>query len=185
MLKKLFTPIIAACLFAGFYSSASAQISFFRPDPEYKNYKWDDTMKIHTLSPEELKRNSVVIKDKRILEYYYATQDSLVMYTTRHFIVRVNSDKAIDENNTVYISLSDDVRVIDMEARAITKDGKVTQLNKANVKDVPNYDNAGPYRIFAIDGVEKGGEVEYLYTVRHSARIYGTEKIQKYLHCIN
>ncbi|HTA82051.1 MAG TPA: DUF3857 domain-containing protein [Bacteroidia bacterium] len=176
MLRKVILSVLISCIAI---SLSAQQYSFLKPDPEYKSYKWDDSAKLHTLSADEMKLNEVIIKDKRIIEYYFVAQDTLAMFTTHHFIARVNSDKAIEENNTVYISLANDVKVIDIKARAIDKDGRVTMLNTKNIKDVDNYQNLGPFRIFAIDGVEKGGEVEYLYTVRHQVNVFGTEYINR------
>ena len=146
--------------------------------PEYEKYHWDTVPKLHKLSPEESKMGMVVIKDKRIIEYSYDSMGNAVMYITRHKIIRVNSEKAVEENNTVYIPMGNGVSVISIKARAITKDGKVTYLNQKNIKDVANYDNLGAYKIFAIDGVEQGGEVEYLYTIEEPFRLYGTEYIR-------
>jgi hypothetical protein len=160
-------------------NSAFAQLQPLptNPDPEYKSYHWDDNPKLHDLTPEEQKMGTVVIKDKRIIEYYSKDGD-IVMYVTRHMIIRVNSDKAIEEANTVYIPMSDGVSVEDMQARSISKDGKITVLNSANVKDVDNYENMGHYKIFAIDGVEIGSEVEFLYTLLEPSRKTGTEYIR-------
>ena len=177
MLRKL-----SVCLLAIFVSvSLYAQSSLFdsHPDPEYKSYHWDEAPHLHDLTADEEKRNEVVIKDKRILEYAYNEHDSLVMYITHHYIVRVNSDKSIEENNTVYIPLGDGVKVVDVQARAISKEGKITNLDPKNVKNVDNYENLGPFRIFAIDGIELGSEVEYLYTVKRPYRISGEEYVRR------
>src|ERR1700722_7794006 len=175
MLRKIFLLVLSVCIYTG----ASAQFAAAKPDPEYKNYNWEEIPKLHDLSAAEKKKNEVIIKDKRILEYYFDEHDTLSLYITYHFIVRVNSDKAIDENNTAYIQLGTGAKVLDLKARAIGKDGKVTPLNPKNIKDVPNYQNAGPFRIFAIDGIEAGGEVEYIYTVKRLVRAYGTEYIRR------
>lgn len=176
MFRKLFLSAFVAFLCSG----VSAQFqAVAKLQPEYKSYTWDETPKLHQLSAAEMKRSEVVIKDKRIIEYFFVSDDTLAMFITHHFIVRVNSDKAIDENNTAYIPLGDGVKVIDLQARAISPDGKVTMLNAKNIKDVDNYQNAGPFRIFAIDGIEQGGEVEYMYTVRRPVRIYSTEYIRR------
>lgn len=177
MLRKL-----SVCLLAIFVSvNLYAQSSLFdtHPDPEYKSYHWDEAPHLHDLTADEEKRNEVVIKDKRILEYAYNEHDSLVMYITHHYIVRVNSDKSIEENNTVYIPLGDGVKVVDVQARAISKEGKITNLDPKNVKNVDNYENLGPFRIFAIDGIELGSEVEYLYTVKRPYRISGEEYVRR------
>lgn len=160
---------------------AQLQPSTTYPDPEYKSYHWDSNPKIHELSPDEQKMGEVVILDKRIIEYY--PQDgNIMMYITHHRIIRVNSEKAIEENNTAYIPMPDGVTLEDVQARSITKDGKVTMLNPANIKDVDNYENLGHYKIFAIDGIEPGSEVEYIYTVLEPSQKTGTEYIR--LNCL-
>ncbi|HXP50466.1 MAG TPA: hypothetical protein VN922_10950 [Bacteroidia bacterium] len=175
MLKRLFLSVLTICLFPGLH----AQFQTTKLSPEYKSYSWDETPKLHDLTKDEKKRNEVVIKDKRIIEYFFDSDDTLSMYITHHLIVRVNSDKAIEENNTAYVPLGEGVKVMEIKARAIAKDGKVTPLNDKNIKDVDNYENQGPFRIFAIDGIEAGGEVEYIYTVRRPVRIYSTEYIRR------
>jgi len=147
------------------------------PPPEYKNYHWDSVPHLHQLSYAEQNMGTVVIKDNRIIEYYPQGSD-VVMFITHHMIVRVNSDKAIEEFNSVYIPLTDGVSLEDVQARSITKDGKITVLNPANIKDVDNYENMGHFKIFAIDGIEQGSEVEYIYTLLESSQKYGTERIR-------
>jgi hypothetical protein len=173
MYRKIALLFISLLPLVGFAQSDTGAAA-----PEYKKYKWDSIPKLHDLAPDEEKRGMVIIQDKRIIEYYFETKDNIVVYTTRQRIVRVNSDKAIEENNTVYIPTGEDVSVLDVHARAITKEGKVTNLDPANIKDVGNYNNLGPFKIFAIDGIEKGGEVEYLYTVRQPFRLFGSESIR-------
>ncbi len=147
------------------------------PEPEYKSYHWDANPAIHQLSLNEQKMGMVIIKDKRIIEYYL--QDAnIMMYVTHHMIIRVNSEKAIEEVNTVYIPVPDGITLKDVQARSITKDGKVTTLNSANIKDVDNYQNMGRFKIFAIDGIEEGSEVEYMYTVLEPSQKSGTEYIR-------
>src|ERR1700749_3593149 len=103
MPRKIFLSALVIC----FYTSLYAQFETSKLAPEYKSYSWDESPKLHDLSDAERKRIEVVIKDKRILEYFFDSEDTLSLYITRHFIVRVNSDKAIEENNTVYIQLGE------------------------------------------------------------------------------
>lgn len=171
--KNIFLLIGIVAMHAVF---AQLQPATTYPPPEYKSYHWDSNPKIHELSPDEQKMGIVVIKDKRIIEYYQQNGD-VVMYITQHLIVRVNSDKAIQEFNTVYIPVPDGVSLEDVEARSITKEGEITRLNQANIKDVDNYENMGHFKIFAIDGIEQGSEVEYMYTLMEPSQKYGTEYI--------
>jgi hypothetical protein len=183
MFRKLL--FLCAAITVGYGSSLHAQLHAGgqqRPDPEYKNYNWDESPRLHDLSASDARLGEVVIKDKRILEYYFDNED-ISMYVTRHYIVRVNSDKSIENNNTVYIPIGDGYTLVDVKARTITKDGKVTLHDEKNMKDVDNYEGMGHYKIFAIDGVEIGSEVEYIYTMKEPFKLYGTEYIRvKALH---
>ncbi len=146
--------------------------------PEYKKYHWDSIPKIDSLPEKQTKMNELVIKDKRIIEYFYDKPGNISMYVTVHKIIRVNSPEAIENNNTVYISMSNVTDFVSLQARSITPNGKVIPLNPANIKDVDNYSNMGPYRIFAIDGIEAGGEIEYLYTLREPFKLTDAEYIR-------
>jgi hypothetical protein len=167
--------LIFAITLQNVFAQKQSPVSY--PDPEYKSYHWDDNPKVNTLSPAEEKMGMIVINDKRIIEYCLVQKD-IEMYITHHMILWVNSEKAIEEANTVYIPMPEGAILEDVRARSITKDGKVTMLNSANIKDVENYQNMGHFKIFAIDGVEPGSEVEYMYTVLEPSRKTGTEYIQ-------
>ena len=145
----------------------------------YKTYDWDKNPKLHELSSAELKEASVGILEKYIVEYSKSifTQD-LNSYETTHSITRVNNEKGISKHNTVYIPMYEVKKVIDIKARTINSEGKVTLLNKDNIKEVNNVEEYGDFKIFAIEGVEKNSEVEVLYTVEKEYDMHGTETLQ-------
>ena len=145
----------------------------------YKTYDWDKNPKLHELSSSELKEASVGILEKYIVEYSKSifTQD-LNSYETTHSITRVNNEKGISKHNTVYIPMYEVKKVIDIKARTINSEGKVTLLNKDNIKEVNNVEEYGDFKIFAIEGVEKNSEVEVLYTVEKEYDMHGTETLQ-------
>ncbi len=176
MFSKKYTLLAIHIMFV-FGAFAQMRNSDTYPPPEYKSYHWDSVPHLHQLPLAEQNMGTVVIKDKRIIEYY-PQGDDVVMFVTHHMIIRVNSDKAIEEFNSVYIPLTDGVSLEDVQARSITKDGKITVLNPANIKDVDNYENMGHFKIFAIDGIEQGSEVEYMYTLLEPSQKYGTERIR-------
>jgi hypothetical protein len=158
----------------------SAQTSFAQraPRPEWKKYSWEEDRKPYTLTDAEKKKSAIVLKDHRIIEIFFdgeGAKSEANTYYTKHVIVRVNSDNAIEEYNKVYIPMLGVTEVVDLQARFISKEGKVITFDKSHVKDVENYDNHGPYKIFALEGVELGGEVEYIYTVKKPFRMFGTE----------
>src|SRR5215467_10028800 len=84
------------------------------------SYDWDAQPKPHTLSASELSNKIVGIKDKRILEYTYddAKKTDLVMYYTKHVIVKVNSPEGIEEFNKIYLPVSGTLDVVKIKARS-------------------------------------------------------------------
>ena len=145
----------------------------------YKTYDWKENPKLHELSSAELKESSIGILEKYIVEYKKGmfSQD-LISYETTHSITRVNNEKGISKHNTVYIPMYEVKNVIDIKARTINSDGKITLLNKDNIKEINNVEEYGDFKIFAIEGVEQNSEIEVLYTVEKEYDMHGTETIQ-------
>jgi hypothetical protein len=145
----------------------------------YKTYNWSKTPTTHQLSAEEQKASSVGILKKHVVEYAKSMfGDGLKVFETEHSITHVNDDKGIARHNTVYIPMYEVKSVVDIKARTINAEGKVTVLNKDNIKEVKNVDEYGDFKIFAIEGVEKNSEIEVLYTVEKEYDMHGSETIQ-------
>jgi hypothetical protein len=145
----------------------------------FRTYDWAEKPELHKLSPEELKASSIGVLDKHIVEYTAsAMSPNPKCYETEHTIVRVNDDKGIGRHNTVYIPMHEVKKVIDIKARTINSEGKVTLLNQDNIKEVKNVEEYGDFKIFAIEGVEKNSEIEVLYTVEKEFDMYGQQTIQ-------
>lgn len=130
-----------------------------------KDYDWDANPVLTSISEEEAKDHAVITKDFEVREYSYIN-GFLTEVITIHQKVRVNDDEGVEGNNKVYIRKENNTEVIGLKARCISKDGKVVEFNKDNIKEIENFENAGPYTIFALEGVEKGSEVEYMYTLK-------------------
>ena len=145
----------------------------------YKNYNWAEKPQLHKLTSEETKASSVGILKKHIVEYISSIISDPKCFETEHTITRVNDEKGIGRNNTVYIPMNGVKEVIDIKARTINSNGKVTLLNQDNIKEVKNVEEYGDFKIFAIEGVEKNSEIEVLYTVEKEFDIFGTETLQK------
>lgn len=130
----------------------------------YKKYDWSDNPKIHELTSDEKEDNYTILKDKILLDFVYESSGELVLYETRHFIVHFNNEKGIEEMNKIYVPTSTVLEEVDLKARTITHDGKVIPLKKSAIKKIDNLEEKGPYTIFAMEGIDNGGEIEYLYT---------------------
>lgn len=145
----------------------------------YKSYDWSEKPKMHSITTQEEKEHSIGILKKSIVEYTSSDQASdLIQYETTHTITRVNDEKGIGQHNRVYIPMHDVKNLIDVKARTINLNGKVTLLNKDNIKEINNVEEYGDFKIFAIEGVEKNSEIEVLYTVEKEADLFGSETLQ-------
>ena len=111
-------------------------------------------------------------------DYKYDQAGNFVCDLTVHEIVRVNNDDALSSFNRVYIPTGDMIELIDIKSRAITKDGKIITLDKSNILEVKDEEAESGYRIFAVEGAEVGGEIEYQYTKRINGRTFLNEVYQ-------
>jgi hypothetical protein len=142
------------------------------------DYNWEKNPVRHTLTADEEQEKTVRIKDVRILEYAYNDLGTLEMLHVIHKIIRVNNDAAVDENNKVFISMNGVSELVEINVRSISKSGKITELNKNNIKEIENEEKNQGYKIFAIEGVEVGSEIEYFYILKRSPIRYGREYVQ-------
>jgi hypothetical protein len=169
-MKKVFYAILL--LFIPFFANAQNVAK------QYESYDWEKDPHPHILSETETKENDIILKDVKLLEYAYSEKGDLNLYVTVHKIIRLNTDKSIEENNKIYISLREMMEFVDLKARTISKTGKITLLDKNNVKEVENFENSGPFKIFAVEGAELGSEIEYIYTLKKYSSYFGTERLQ-------
>lgn len=140
-------------------SFACAQNSFF-----HESYDWEKEPKVHQPLESEKSAELVIIADKKFHEVAYDNQGQAYIYETLHYIYHVNSIKAVDAVNKGYMPLHNTILQVKLKARCVTADNKVINFNEATVKSVDNLEGAGPYKIFAVDGVEPGCDVEIIYT---------------------
>ncbi len=144
---------------------------------EIKKYQWEGERKRFTLSERENGYAEYILKNHEQYDYTFEG-DEFIMYETTHRIVRVNNSDAIQHFNRIFISMRNVKDLVELKARAINKDGKVVNFDINNLKEVKDEESGRGYRIFAIEGVEVGSEVEYFYTLKKSSSIYDRVFVQ-------
>jgi len=144
----------------------------------HTHYSWEKNPKVYVPSESEKKSDLVIVLDKKISEVAYDSDGQAVIYETVHKIYHVNSAKAIDGVNKGYMPMSGILEEIDLKARCITPDNKLIFFNKSSLKSVDNLEGAGAYKIFAIDGVDAGCDVEIFYTNKRQFHYYAYHYIQ-------
>ena len=145
----------------------------------HADYHWDEKRRQRLPVPkDEEGLPAVVLKDFTALEYHFdPARKDLFLYATEHRIVRVNTTDGIEQYNKLSVPLSASGAPVVVRARTISPRGEVVEVQPENMKELKNEDNAG-YRIFALDGVEVGSEVEYYYTRQRSGNHFGREVLQ-------
>lgn len=163
-------------LFLFFNLLAMSVLLSYADDPE--KYDWEKERKKYAISTEEEKAPAVILKDKRVIEYIFDDEKNLVVYKTLHKIILVNTSEAIDQFNKVYVQIENPKSLVSIKARSINKNGKVTLLDKESFKELQNVENMGAFKIFAVEGLEAGSEIEYIYTIKRSINLFGREYFQ-------
>ncbi len=130
-----------------------------------KPYDWQKERKRYVLSDEERRLNEYFLLYHK--EYNYDWENgNLFLYQTEHCITRVANSEAIQRHNRIYVSLRNVMEVINIKARSINKDGKVTLFDSSNLKEIKDENSDNSYKIFAIEGIEPDSEIEYLFTLK-------------------
>ncbi len=138
--------------------------------------KWEASPTLHTLDNKYSAESAVILLDKRRIEYIDENQE-LITYRTLHKIVHINSDNGIESFNRVYLPVADNKDIVSIKARTILPGGQIIEISSENIKDIKD-ENEQMYKIFAMEGLVKGCEVEFYYTYRGNTGYFGRENIQ-------
>lgn len=147
---------------------------------QYADYHWDEKRRQRLpISAEEATQPSIVLKDFTATEYYFdAARKDLREFTTEHRIVRVNTADGIEQYNKLAVPVLPGGATVAVRARTISPRGEVVEVQPESMKELKNEEGAGGYRIFALDGVENGSEIEYYYTRERRMNHFGREIMQ-------
>jgi hypothetical protein len=146
----------------------------------HAGYDWDAKRRQRLpITAEEEALPAVMLRDFTSIEYYYdkATKD-MRQFATEHRIVRVNSSDGIEQFNKLVVPVLESGAPVNIKARTISPRGEVHEVKAADMKELKDQEGGRGYRIFAVDGVEKGSEVEYYYTRERNFNHFGSEILQ-------
>lgn len=145
---------------------------------KYESIKLSENPKIHKLDSIDIKNKSaIVIQHNEYIQIQNKLTEPYTFFTT-HKIVRIIDDVGIGMFNEIYISLDDDDELTDIQVVTIDSNEVPHKFDKTNLKEIKNFEGNGKYKIFAIEGIQKGGEIEYTFTVRKSLMASGREMFQ-------
>jgi len=137
---------------------------------------WDATPVSHTVKPAYAKESAVILSDMRMQEFVQEEKKELMIISTSKKLVKVIDDKGVEMYNKIYLPVYAGGEVIEVKARVILSNGKVIDLPRDKILDVEEEGRA--YKKFALEGVDKGSEIEYYYQFKRPASFFGLEVFQ-------
>jgi hypothetical protein len=150
----------------------------FGQETKYDKYNWNSTpvvLKNDTVKPVDGVKFTF---ERRIKEVYLNSESIFEEIIVFHRRIKVETNNAIDNYNKIYIPVNNIISILNIKARFISATGKITELAQENIKEVKNLENKGDFRIFAIEGIEIGGEIEYFYTLRSKFLAFQSIRMQ-------
>jgi hypothetical protein len=139
--------------------------------------KWAEKGIYHPTEVKYAQEPAYLLYDKKRIEYIDDAKTNVVEYVTEHKIIHVNDDHGIEYFNKIYIQVNDFSDISEVRARTILPSGQVIDLDKNNIKDLKD-ENGTLYKIFAMEGLEKGSEIEYYYTSVSQTSYFGKSVVQ-------
>ncbi len=146
--------------------------------PEYSGYNWSTFPAAKEIDTVKAVNGSVITLERRISDVYANKDNLFEEISIFHRKIRVMTHEAVNDFNKIYVPVGNVLEILDIRARFISPDGKITELPKESIHQVENLENKGDYKSFAIEGAETGGEIEYYYKLRKKYDPYGTQVIQ-------
>lgn len=138
----------------------------FSQKTEFNSYTWDTFQSDQKADTIKCANGVAVTLDRRIFETYLNAENYFEELFVFHRKVKIDSHNALASFNKIYISLENVIEILNIQARFIAPNGKITVLPKESIKQIANLDNEGDYQTFAIEGAEVGGQIEYFYVLR-------------------
>lgn len=145
---------------------------------KYKTLEWEEKPVIHTLDESYDDESAVIINDYRCVQVAL-DYNKAYTYATNHKIIKVNTDAGIEKFNKIYIPISNGDVLIRIELRTISPDNGIKKFNSGNLRKLNNVDGYSNYNIYAVEGIEKGCEIEYIYTIKKNVQSIGREIFQR------
>jgi hypothetical protein len=149
--------------------------SFAQVAPPFEREQWSASTTVQKPGDKYSTESAIILLDKRQIEFI-DEKEEVVAYKTLHRRIHITDDKGIEQFNRVYLPVSSNSEIVDIMARTILPNGKIITVDSKNIRDLKEDDQN--YKIFAMEGLEKGCDVEFYYTYKANVSFFGREVIQ-------
>ncbi len=158
---------------ADFAANQDSELFPYTEPFQLLNYDWDISVIPSKLSVEESKEQAIFQKYHYALEYFYDEQGDFKVWELTHHTVRINSENALKQYNKVFVPLQSGEKLINLKARSIQVDGKVTEIDISQIRQIEENGFFESSTRFPIEGASVGSDIEYFYVIERSASLSG------------
>lgn len=142
----------------------------------FDEYDWKDSPVFEHVQLEGKDQSAIILKDLKVVEFFFDKEyNALLQLYTVHSKVQVNTHEAIEMYNTHYMPMNRVLSIEDLRVRVITN-SDVKEIDEIDLKDYEGKDDYSSYKYFAIEGVEIGSQIEYIYTLKMSPQLEGSRE---------
>lgn len=153
-------------------------ISFWNANAQRIQFNWAEKPTVHKIENKDfLKESAIVVEEKVQIIYHVDAKNNLEVTRKTHRIIQVLDEKGIESFNKISIPFYPDYPILHLKARTILPNGKVIDLKPENFKDTKN-DEGQMSKLFAMEGVEKGAEIEFEVEEKQVEKLYGSYTLQ-------
>jgi len=146
---------------------------FIYKDFKYQEYTWEENPEPYVI-PDSLKDEEAIYPMYHLMiDFNPELETNNQQYNVEHYKYYVNSDKAIEKVNKIYIPQENpNDKHNDIKIRVIQADGSINLIDKDNIKTGVHEESGREYSYYAIEGLQKGSEVEVILKTQVSPSLY-------------
>jgi len=133
--------------------------------------EWSPVPSMHKVDSAFSGYAAVLIEDAYQLEYKDEGKETY-NFVTEHRITKVLNDKGIEMFNKMTFTLPEVDTLVTLKARTILPGGKIIEIDKDKFKQTKD-ENGYPNLVFAMEGVEKNAEIEYVFCYKRPNNVFG------------
>ena len=137
---------------------------------------WSAHPVLHTVDPQFATYEAVILEESMQIDNKDVSNETWT-YVTQHRTVKVLDEKGIETFNKMIFPMYEGIDIVTLKARTIQADGKVVEITRDKFKTSKDEDGS-PQLIFAMEGVEKNAEIEYVFAYRKPYTVFGSVKYQ-------
>ena len=167
-MKTLRYSLAITCLFLIF----TGQTLFAIEKPIHINYDWLKTPVLSKFNTQDTNVAFVYLKNFESHELL-DEEDGLKEYILVHKRVKVFTNQGIERFNKLYLPVYEDKSFLIEKARVINSKGEVIVLRKEDIKEGIDEESERKFRYFALEGIDKGSEIEYIYMYSRNPSLKG------------